>query len=188
MTGTPNDPRWQTSRDAALNTASMLIGGMDTAYTRDSIKTARELVIDLVVAWETGRITLAEVRDRCTPQERFVAVAMTRPDDPAHGPLMALLDALIAEDDRDHGIWRSKHGPITVEMVIEAGAKIVGNLLRFPVAWPFRRQPDPKTGFPGERGEPIYRAQDERGPVITQFGAAATQEQPTKGISHEWFE
>lgn len=76
---------------------------------------------------------------------------------------MAMLDALIATDDRsEYGHhYQTPHGTFSEAEFREAGVRMSrapdGRLrFLFPVLWPWRRKPDPETGDPGERGEPVY--------------------------------
>lgn len=113
---------------------------------------------------------LAEARKLSTGWERGVATRFTPPDHPDFAALMFLLDALIATEA---GVVVTKHGAFSPEEIAEAGGKLVvengQRVLVFPVAHPWKRKPNPDTGEPGERGAPIYRRPEDRGPKVEHF-------------------
>lgn len=141
------------------------------------------------LAWEFASLPpprrpayLAEVRKLTTGRQRFLATAHTPPDDPAFAPLMAMLDALIAEEP----VCATKHGVLTDEVIREHHARIEREgertLVCFPVRWPWHTRPDRERGVVGIRGDPLYRRREERGPVLSEFRvlheAPRTPDQP----------
>lgn len=119
---------------------------------------------------------LHEVRTLTTGYQRFVATRFTPMDSPLFVPLMALLDALIAGQDvipTPGGLFEREdlHEASAVQTT-ENGRRVI----KFPVRHPWKRKPNPDTGQEGERGQPIYRHPDQRGPEIGSFRAIRTGE------------
>lgn len=75
-------------------------------------------VYELAHAWMAGRITLDGVRSACSGHDRFTAMRFSAPGEDKD-TLLLLLDALVAQDDRERGIVETDHGPITTEMLGE---------------------------------------------------------------------
>lgn len=68
-------------------------------------------VVELAEAWRAGSLPLAGVRTACTGYDRFVAVShATGPD---RTLVLALLDALVADQDQRDGSIETKHGRFT---------------------------------------------------------------------------
>ena len=73
-------------------------------------------VYELAHAWMAGRITLDGVRSACTGKDRFTAVRFSAPGEDKD-TLMLLIDARIAQDDRERGVVDTDHGPISREVL-----------------------------------------------------------------------
>lgn len=74
-------------------------------------------VYELAHAWMAGRITLDGVRSACTgKKDRFTAMRFSAPGEDKD-TLLLLLDALVAQDDRERGIVETDHGPVTSEIL-----------------------------------------------------------------------
>lgn len=140
-------------------------------------------VQELAFRWELGQTTISEVRAATSGKQRWLATRFTPPDDPAFVPLMAMLDALVVAQTH----FETKHGPFSTDDLHTYGAKVVREdgreLLCFPIRYPWKRRPNPEIGDPGERGEPIYRRKEERGPHLGSFGDASPHE-----YEPEWWE
>lgn len=103
------------------------------------------------------RAYLAQIREHTTGKQRWLATRHTLPDHPMFGPLMAMLDALIA----DRGTVYTKHGAFTREDLHENHGRIWrengAEMIQFPIAV------DRSTGIP------VYRSPDERKAKIESF-------------------
>lgn len=112
---------------------------------------------------------LSEIRTHTNGRQRWLATRHTPPDHEAFGPLMAMLDALIA----DQGTVRTKHGCFTEEDIRLAEAAIVReddkSMILFPIRYPWKRKPDPDKNDDGERLPAIHRTPGERGPRKDSF-------------------
>lgn len=115
-------------------------------------------------------------------RQRWLATRYTPPDNPHYGPLMALLDALIAYG----GVIQTRHGAWTQEDLRDAEAKVTREEVAFPVRYPWRTKPDPDRGAPGSRDPAVFRSAQERqaGPQVDSFRVVPRQEVAEK----EWFD
>jgi hypothetical protein len=133
-----------------------------------------------------GRVELDEVRAACNGKQRWLATRFTSPTDPLFGPLMQLLDALIAEEHP----FQTKQGFLEPEDLAEPPGRIVHEagrtIVQFPIRWPWRVRPDPDKGIEGIRGEPIYREEENRGPAYGSFSRLPPVEM--KPLEPEWWE
>ena len=137
---------------------------------------------------------LHEVRKLTSGRQRFVATAHTPPEHPAFRPLMQLLDALIesAPDGPDGQVRLTKQGVVTQRELEETQARIVREdgraAICFPVRYPWRIKPDPARRIDGERGDPIFRSPDERGPRHTGFRVFHQPAKSEREPSAPWWE
>lgn len=98
----------------------------------------RDRVLVIVEAFLGGTIDHWDVRRQCTARERWEATRLTPPDHPLFGPLMVLLDELIATDPTgEHGyLYQTKHGIFSEAEIAEVGGQTVMHdgrvLVRFP--------------------------------------------------------
>ncbi len=81
-----------------------------------------ELAIEMAHEWQRGEKSLSAVRRESTGYERFIATNHARGAGKA--ALMALLDALITEQDRGEGSTQTKQGRFTQRDLEEHGAWI----------------------------------------------------------------
>lgn len=150
---------------------AMYGAGGPTAKQQEAIDEVYAMAAELGALPERSRSAyLAEIRQLTTGRQRWLATRHTRPDHPMFPPLMALLDALIA----DQGGAHTKHGTFTEGDIVDAEAKIERepggrSLLVFPVRYAWLRKPNANTGDPGQRGQAVYRRRDERGPEVQSF-------------------
>jgi hypothetical protein len=84
-------------------------------------------VTELAEAWQAGRLPLAGVRAQCSGHERFTAIRCAPLDSPEKHAIMALIDALVAEDEARQGAKPSKHGRLSAEELRSQGAVIRQN-------------------------------------------------------------
>lgn len=122
-------------------------------------------VLRLAEDWRSGRVPLDEVRRLSSPQERFLAARVVRPQ-PPH--LAALFDALIDDDrtDPEADQYRTKHGIFSLAELRWAGAQVTradGRLrILFPVRHPWAVRPETdekgRVTRDGERGVPVMAA------------------------------
>lgn len=110
-------------------------------------------VHELVDRFAMSLTDTAEIRAATSGRQRWLATRFTHPDDPRFPALMAMLDALIADD---RTIVQTNKGAFAVEELWPMKIDYEGRIC-FPIAQPWRIEPDAKTGLGGERGEPIYR-------------------------------
>lgn len=134
-----------------------------------------------------GSASLAEVRAATSGKQRWLATRFTRPDDPRFGPLMALLDALIADQadmaQTEHGLFE-RDDLIAAEIKIERedGCEVIV----FPDAYIWLSPPDPEKGIEGVRGPARYRPKNKRGPIYSTFSRVPSpRDQPRE---REWWE
>ena len=153
-----------------------------TAAERETIAAVHELVRD----WQFG-LPIDQVRQLCSARDRWTATRFTQTVDRRFAPLMAMLDALIATDQSsEYGHhYQTPQGTFSEAEFRDAGARMIrepdGRLrFLFPALWPWRRKPDPETGDPGERGEPIYgETADDRHRILSIKQAVR---RATKGV------
>jgi hypothetical protein len=156
----------------------------DRTPTRDEVA-IRDDAMRLVVAWEQG-LAIDEVRTLCSARDRWIATRFSI-GSPMAPRLMRMLDALIATDTTSpHGYhYQTRQGMFSSAELTNAGASITrrtdGRIrLLFPVLWPWRRKPDPETGDPGERGEPVYgETADDRHRIL---GIRQAPRRASKGV------
>ena len=113
---------------------------------------AEHAALDVVKA----RMFRFEVRTLTSGKQRWAATRHADPDDPRRADLLALLDALV--DDQDG--YQTGHGFLTRTVLAEAEGRVEREdgrtCIRFPFVHPWRVRPD-DNGFGGDRDEPIYR-------------------------------
>lgn len=131
------------------------------APSADEVETV-ERVHQLCRDWQRG-LDLATVRTECAGGDRWTAARFTPPTHVMFRPLMAMLAALIATDVTDTtGMqYQTRQGTFSELDLRATGARITrtaAGLLRilWPVAYPWRRRPDPAHNDPGEAGDPVY--------------------------------
>lgn len=132
---------------------------------------------------------LYEIRKQTSGRQRWLATQHTPPEHEMFRPLMAMLDALIASEP---GAIPTKHGTFLPDdmaahhgkLVVEEGRR----MLVFPWTWPWRKKPNKETGAPGERGDPLYRRPEERGPVLLSFRAVSRDDAATTAPEPEWWQ
>lgn len=130
----------------------------------------------LAVEWDAGRLPLSQCRQHSTGSKRWLTTRFTPPDDPSFGPLMRMLDALIATAQTDEGnLIKTSHGYLSQKDLVGAESKIEREdgreRLVLPVRYPWIRKPDPEKGTEGIRGPAVYRSREERKPVYGSFRA-----------------
>jgi hypothetical protein len=121
----------------------------------------------VAVEWFAKRGPLADVRRATSGKQRWLATRFTPPTHAAFKPLMALLDALIAET----GAVATKHGIVDRDLLTETGGTINRGTgeVRFPVAY--------------EGGRGVFRTKQQQGPTITPFTTA-----PERTTEREFWE
>lgn len=102
---------------------------------------------------------LVEVRKLTTGFDRFRATVHTPPGHPLFGPLMAMLDGLIAADPR---IVRTKRGLFERSELAASSASITPTMVTLPVAV--------------RHGEAIYPSAQTAGPAIVPFRVVRPEE------------
>lgn len=148
-----------------------MYGGKDpTPKQREAIEQVRKMANELATLPVQRRsFYLSEIRTHTSGRQRWLATRHTPPGHEAFGPLMAMLDALIADQDT----IQTKHGCFTEEDIRLAEAAIVRedgkSMVLFPIRYPWKRKPDPDKGDAGERLDAIYRTPGERGPKKESF-------------------
>lgn len=125
-------------------------------------------VHELAERFALDAVSTDEIRSACSGKQRWLATRFTAPTDRVFAPLMAMLDALIA----DEGRFKTKHGYFEPDDLFAANGRIVHEdgqaMLQFPYRWPWRIEPDKETRLGGERDEPVYRRSEQRGPFVTE--------------------
>lgn len=123
---------------------------------------------------------LGEIRKLTTGRQRWLATRHTPPDHASFAPLMTMLDALIA----DQGLVKTAGGLFSRDELAAAEVKFErdegGELIVFPVLYPWRSKPDPESHGTGIRGDAIYRHKDDRHPhrgTFSQSGPRETTDQ-----------
>jgi hypothetical protein len=91
-------------------------------------------VLELACGWEAGTLPMPGVRTSCTGYDRFVAINhATGPDTVL---LMALLDALVADQDGRDGSVQTKHGRFTQGDIRQYGGLLLERNGRPVLVWP----------------------------------------------------
>ncbi len=129
----------------------------------------RDLIHEICLDWHDRGLPLAEVRQRTSGAERFLAFRLTDPKGPMWGPMARMFDHLVRTDaTSQYGYhYATRQGVFSKAELSAAEARHVklpdGRLqFLFPIRHPWRRRPTEK-GEPGERGQPVYAATfDER--------------------------
>lgn len=94
---------------------------MHRSPTFEEAQTLRH-VVELAQAWKRGDLPLESVRAQCTGFERWQAMRFAELGSSDKRALMALLDALVAEDK---AVFSTPQGLIHMYEVYEGGAKAV---------------------------------------------------------------
>jgi len=147
-----------------------------TEPTRKQTRAIQE-VRDLATEVAAGRLPIDEIRRLCVGPQRYLATRYTPPEHAMFGPLMAMLDALIASaNDPETGgrQFRTAQGLISEQELRDNGARIERSDGRELIVWPVRSpwfvKPNADRNEPGIRGEAIYRAASERSPERATVG------------------
>lgn len=146
-------------------------------------------VHELAFLFDRGETTVAEIRAATSGKQRWKATQHTSKDHPAFGPLMAMLDALLASEQR---VAVTDHGMFSMDELIDAGMRIVHDNGRTVICLAKRRpwfeKPDPDRGIDGIRGDPVFRPREEWGtPNHGNFGVNV-QTSERKQRAPEWWE
>ena len=133
-----------------------------TPKQRQAIEEVCAMASELATLPEVSRRAyLTQIREHTTGRQRWLATRHTMPDHPMFRPLMAMLDALIA----DRGTVTTKHGAFTREDLHEYRGRIWREdgkeLVQFPVSV------DKATGMP------VYRSLGERKARVESFRAGS---------------
>jgi hypothetical protein len=160
-----------------------------TADEREAIEEVQTMAIHYSVLTGFARHDFREVvRTSTSGQQRWFATRHTPPEHTAFKPLMALLDDLL----QDQGLIKTEAGWFNPDDFGAAGGKIVREdgkeVIVFPYLHPWKVKPDKETGRDGQRGEPIYRRPDQRGPDLTTFRVTPLTPAITTPAKKEWWQ
>lgn len=169
--------------------------------TREPTPMERRAIADVYELAErhiAGDSCLAEIRAATSGKQRWLATRFTPPDHPLVRPLMAMLDALVA--DIDHA--STDQGTVETRDLFDPPAKIVrasaddlerigvdapsGDVICFPYAWPWTVKPNPDTGIEGIRNEPRYRSREQWGQPFYDTFHTTPRAAPTERAPEFW--